>query len=228
MNKINKKRLDELFLNNQFKMYYEFLVSENEKYNLTSITDKDEVYIKHFYDSIQLENIINFEKKIDMCDVGSGAGFPSIPLKILYPNINLTIIEPTLKRCNFLKELCDRLKLDNITIINDRAENIKDLKFDIVTARAVSNLPILLELCIPLTKVNSYFIAYKGSNYNDEINLSKNALKELSSTITLIYNYSLDDNDDVYGNHTLVKVLKEKETKKIYPRMYSQIKKKPL
>ena len=160
MNKIDKKRLDDLYSNNQFKIYYEFLISENEKYNLTSITNKDEVYIKHFYDSIQLENIINFEKKIDMCDVGSGAGFPSIPLKILYPNINLTIIEPTLKRCNFLKELCEKLKLENVTIINDRAENIKDLKFDIVTARAVSNLPILLELCIPLTKGNAYFIAY--------------------------------------------------------------------
>ena len=218
-----KTKIIDIYNNEAFKKYYEFLISENEKYNLTSITLEKEVYVKHFLDSLALENIIDL-KEVTLCDVGSGAGFPSIPLKIMYPNIKLTIIEPTLKRCKFLESLVELLKLDNVEIINDRAENIKNRYFDIVTARAVSNLSILLELCIPLVKVNGYFIGYKGSNYKEELDGANGAIKALNVKLVDVYEYDLEE----YGRHSLIKFLKDKETNKIYPRPYAQIKKKPL
>ena len=218
-----KTTINDIINNDSFKKYYEFLKEENEKYNLTTITEENEVYYKHFIDSLSVENIVDLDN-IWFCDVGSGAGFPSIPLKIMHPTMRLTIIEPTLKRCNFLKELVNLLNLRDVEIINDRAENVKDRHFDIVSARAVSSLPILLELCIPLVKVNGYFIAFKGSNYQEELTLSNNALKKLDAKLVDLYKYDLD----TYGTHYLLKVLKEKETNKIYPRIYSQIKKKPL
>ena len=218
-----KTTINDIINNDSFKKYYEFLKEENEKYNLTTITEENEVYYKHFIDSLSVENIVDLDN-IWFCDVGSGAGFPSIPLKIMHPTMRLTIIEPTLKRCNFLKELVNLLNLRDVEIINDRAENVKDRHFDIVSARAVSSLPILLELCIPLVKVNGYFIAFKGSNYQEELTLSNNALKKLDAKLIDLYKYDLD----TYGTHYLLKVLKEKETNKIYPRIYSQIKKKPL
>ncbi|MBO7079473.1 MAG: 16S rRNA (guanine(527)-N(7))-methyltransferase RsmG [Bacilli bacterium] len=218
-----KTTINDIINNDSFKKYYEFLKEENEKYNLTTITEENEVYYKHFIDSLSVENIVDLDN-ISFCDVGSGAGFPSIPLKIMHPTMHLTIIEPTLKRCNFLKELVNLLNLDDVEIINDRAENVKDRHFDIVSARAVSSLPILLELCIPLVKVNGYFIAFKGSNYQEELTLSNNALKKLDAKLVDLYKYELS----TYGTHYLLKVLKDKETNKIYPRIYSQIKKKPL
>lgn len=219
--------MEQIINNEKFKTYYNFLISENQKYNLTSITNEEEVYIKHFYDSIQMAKIVDLTKPVTMCDVGSGAGFPSIPLKILYPNICLTIIEPTLKRCNFLKQLVTMLKLENVTIINDRAENMQQYRhtFDIVTARAVANLSILCELCIPLTKVEGLFIAMKGSAYVEELNNAFNALKQLDSVVTKVYDYELLNN---YGKHSIIIIKKEKKTNSKYPRNYSIIKKKPL
>ena len=218
-----KTKISDLTKIDAFEKYYKFLVEENNKYILTSITDKDEVYIKHFLDSLSIENIIDLDN-ISLCDVGSGAGFPAIPLKIMYPNIKLTIIEPTLKRCNFLKQVVEMLNMKDVEIINDRAENIKDMHFDVVCARAVSNLSILLELCIPLVKVNGYFISMKGSNYKEELDDASNALNALDAKVEDIYEYDLEE----YGKRVLLKIKKIKETKKIYPRMYSQIKKKPL
>ena len=213
--------------NDRFKLYYDFLVQENEKYNLTNITEQNEAYIKHFYDSVQMENIIDLNNVKTLCDVGSGAGFPSIPLKILYPHLHVTIIEPTLKRCNFLNQLVKTLQLDNVVIINDRAENMKDLRnnFDIVTARAVASMPILLELCIPLVKVDGMFISLKGSSFHEEMTLSSNAIKELFVKVTQVYEYELPNN---YGKHSLIVFNKFKQTNIKYPRNYSTIKKKPL
>ena len=213
--------------NDKFKLYYDFLVQENEKYNLTNITEQNEAYIKHFYDSVQMENIVDLNNVKTLCDVGSGAGFPSIPLKILYPHLHVTIIEPTLKRCNFLNQLVKTLQLDNVVIINDRAENMKDLRnnFDIVTARAVASMPILLELCIPLVKVDGMFISLKGSSFHEEMTLSSNAIKELFVKVTQVYEYELPNN---YGKHSLIVFNKFKQTNIKYPRNYSTIKKKPL
>lgn len=210
-----------------FEKYYTFLVEENEKYNLTSITEKEEAYIKHFYDSIQLEKAINLNEITTLCDVGSGAGFPSIPLKIVYPHLNITIIEPTLKRCNFLNQLVKLLNLQNVTIINDRAENMQNLRetFDIVCARAVASMPVLLELCVPLVKVKGKFISLKGSSFHEELLKSNNAIKTLNVKVEKIYEYELLNN---YGKHSIITFSKDTNTNTKYPRKYSIIKNKPL
>ncbi len=223
-----ENRLKEIYDNKKFEIYYEFLVSENEKYNLTNITLKEDVYTKHFLDSLSLETVYDLKKDISVCDVGSGAGFPAVPLKIMYPNIKLTVIEPTLKRCNFLKQLFEKLDIKDVNIINDRAENVKNLKFDLVTARAVSNLPMLLELCLPLVKVKGRFIALKGSNYKEELCKSNNALKVLNGKVNSVKEYTLLNDEEKYGIHSLIEIVKEKECSNIYPRSYSLIKKKPL
>lgn len=212
---------------NKFDLYYDFLISENEKYNLTAITKREEVFIKHFDDSLKTSLIIDLNKIETICDIGSGAGFPGIPLKIKYPHLKLTIIEPTLKRCNFLSQLVLKLDLKDVIIINDRAENISNLrsKFDLVVARAVSSLPILLELAIPYVKVNGFFVALKGSNYEEEVQKASNALKVLDAVIEDIMTYELDNN---YGLHSLIKIKKLKPTNVIYPRSYGKIKSKPL
>ncbi len=219
--------MDRITNNESFKKYYEFLVEENEKYNLTCITEKEEAYIKHFYDSIQLEKAININEVQTLCDVGSGAGFPSIPLKIVYPHLHITIIEPTLKRCNFLSNLVKLLQLENVTIINDRAENIKEQRnyFDIVCARAVASMPVLLELCVPLVKVNGFFLSLKGSSFHEEMMKSNNAIKVLDVKVNKVFEYELLNN---YGKHSIIVFEKTKQTNIKYPRKYSIIKNKPL
>lgn len=218
-------RIEDIYNNKLFEKYYEILVEENSKYNLTAITEKEEVYYKHFYDCAYLLNYIDLDNKV-ICDVGSGAGFPGIVLKIMCPSLKLFIIEPIGKRCNFLKMLVEKLELTNVVIINDRAENIKQYRnyFDYCFARAVSNLPMLCELCIPLVKVNGYFVALKGSNYQEEIDLAANALKELKSVVDNIYTYELKE----YGTHSIVNINKKSKTIDKYPRPFAQIKKNPL
>jgi len=221
-------RIEDILENKLFEDYYQLLIEENNKYNLTSIVLKDEVYFKHFIDSIHLSDVYDLNSEVSLCDVGSGAGFPSIPLKIMFPSIKLTIIEPTLKKCNFLKMVLSELNLKDVQIINDRSENVKGKNFDVVCARAVSNLPVLLELCIPLVKVNGYFIAMKGANYQEELNISNNALKKLNARVEEIKEYVLKNGNEEYGHHSLIKIIKNKECLDIYPRPYAQIKKKPL
>ena len=211
----------------KFKIYYEFLISENQKYNLTSITDVNEVYIKHFYDSCVLLNYFDLSDST-LCDVGSGAGFPGIPLKIINDSIKLTIVEPTTKRINFLKELCNKLEIKDVEFICDRAENVakeRREEFDFVTARAVSALPTLLELTIPLVRVGGSFISYKGGNYLEEVEASKNALNVLSSKVNNCFEYELPNE---MGKRCLIEVKKVKKTNLVYPREYAKIKKKPL
>jgi 16S rRNA (guanine527-N7)-methyltransferase len=212
---------------NKFEQYFEFLISENEKYNLTKITEKEEVFIKHFDDSLAVADAVDLNNIETICDVGSGAGFPGVPLKIRFPHLKLTIIEPTKKRCQFLEKLVLKLQLDSVIILNERAENIKDLResFDIVVARAVANLPMLIELCTPLVKVNGYFLALKGPHYQSEIYNSANALRLLSSYVEDNYTYELKKK---YGIHTIIKIKKLAETDLKYPRNYKLIKSKPL
>lgn len=212
----------------QFQKYYEFLVQENRKYNLTSIVEKEEVYIKHFYDSIKMIDIIDFTKISNLCDIGSGAGFPGIPLKIKYPHLKLTIIEPTTKKITFLKQLTEILKLSDIELINDRAEDEiinKREYYDVVTARAVASLPILLELTIPFLKVEGSFIALKGSSYQEELDISKTAMDKLNCKLIDSLIYELPNN---YGTRAILNIYKVKPTKDIYPRNYAAIKKKHL
>lgn len=211
----------------QFNRYYELLVEWNEKMNLTSITNKEDVYLKHFYDSITLAFFHPLESE-SICDIGAGAGFPSIPLKIVYPNIKVTIVDSLNKRITFLNHLVKELGLDNVTAIAARAEEYAidhRESFDIVSARAVARLNILDELCLPLTKLDGYFITLKGSQGDIELEECGKAIEKLGGKVENIERFNLADNDDQRINIYIKKV---KSTPKAYPRMFSKIKKSPL
>ncbi len=151
----------------QLELFYNLLINWNEKINLTRITTKEDVYLKHFYDSLTLVKVVDLSKVETLCDVGTGAGFPGIVLKIVYPNLKITLVDSLLKRVNYLNEIIKELKLENINAIHIRAENLEK-KFDIVTARAVANIEKLLEYTMHLVKDNGEFIAMKG-NIDDEL-----------------------------------------------------------
>ncbi|MDF9825681.1 16S rRNA (guanine527-N7)-methyltransferase [Breznakia sp. PF5-3] len=208
----------------QFEIYAAMLVEWNQKMNLTAIKEEDEIYEKHFLDCILMSYGVEIQGTF--CDVGSGAGFPSLPLKIVYPDLKVWIVEPLQKRCQFLNALVDKLKLNDVMIINARAEDyVKEKReaFDIVSARAVANLAMLCELCIPLTKVNGLFIAMKGPNAKQEIDESNDAIKILGCELEGINFQDLNGNER--NNLIIRKVLR---TPKKYPRAFAQIKKHPL
>ena len=203
----------------QLERYYELLVEYNKVMNLTGITEKEEVYLKHFYDSLTIAKVIDLNNYETLCDVGTGAGFPGLVLKILYPNLKVTLLDSLNKRLNFLNVVIKELNLKDVETVHSRAEEYNK-KFDITVARAVAPLNILLEYCIPLTKVNGYFIAMKGKNEE-----SNNALLKLDSEIIETNSFLLPiENSD----RTIIKIKKLKETNKKFPRKYSEIKKNPL
>jgi 16S rRNA (guanine527-N7)-methyltransferase len=207
--------------------YYELLIEYNNRINLTTIIDKKEVYLKHFYDSLTLVKVYNFKEDISLCDVGSGAGFPSIVLKIFFPNLKITIIDCLEKRINFLNVVIKELNLINIEAIHRRAEEYAKEnreKFDIVTARAVARLNILLELCIPLLKEHGYFLVMKGS-INEELKEAKKAIDILNLKIEAIEHFRLPKEN---SDRCIIKIIKNKITNIKYPRIFSKIKKKPL
>ena len=206
--------------------YYIILKEENEKYNLTRIINHNEVYLKHFYDSLTINKIIDIHSQ-NICDLGSGAGFPGLVLAICFPNTKLTLIESNGKKCYFLNLIKEKLELDNVIVINKRIEDYaKDNreKFDIVTARAVAPLKHLLEYGIPLVKVDGNFIAMKANVENEEQNI-KNYLNKLSITEAkrVIFNLPIEN-----SLRTIIKYTKTKETDKKYPRRYNEILKKEL
>lgn len=206
----------------QFDLYASLLVEWNEKFNLTAITDREGIFIKHFYDSLLLQ--APFKNTDTLCDIGSGAGFPGIPLKIAYPQLKVSLMEPTGKRCVFLNEVINQLKLTDIEVLNYRAEEYKEKKFTYTTARAVSRLNILSELCLPLTEVNGHFIAMKGSQVHDELKEAANAIKKLGGSVREVKEIMLPDQQE----RILIDIEKVIETPAGYPRRYAQIKKKPL
>ena len=212
---------------NKFKIYYEYLIEYNKHTNLTSITTKEDVYLKHFYDSCLLTKTIDFNNINTMLDIGCGAGFPGIVIKILFPNIKLTLLDSNNKKTKFCESLSKLLELDNVEIVNKRAEEYiveKREYFDIVSARAVKNLPVLIELSIPYVKQNEYFIAMK-SDYEEELNNSKNGIKVLGAEYIKTININLPNNTGI-RNFILIKKINKTNPK--YPRNYSQIIKKPL
>ncbi len=214
---------------NKFKKYADFLLEYNKTTNLTAIRDIEGVYLKHFYDSLLVldNNIIDFSEVESLIDIGTGAGFPGVVIKIMFPNIKVTLLDSNNKKTTFLKELISVLGLDNVTIINDRAENyVKEhrQKYDISIARAVSELRVISELCLPLTKINGYFIALKG-NYVPEIKAASNTIKKLDSEIVSIKEKMLPI-EKSYRSLIFVKV--NKKIDEIYPRRYEQIIKKEL
>ncbi|HEO5251132.1 TPA: 16S rRNA (guanine(527)-N(7))-methyltransferase RsmG [Streptococcus agalactiae] len=214
----------------QFETYFRLLVEWNEKINLTAITDKEEVYLKHFYDSIApiLQGYID-NSPLSILDIGAGAGFPSIPMKILYPEIDITIIDSLNKRINFLNKLANELELSGVHFFHGRAEDFGQdkvfrAKFDIVTARAVARMQVLAELTIPFLKVNGRLIALKAAAAEEELISAEKALKTLFSQVTVNKNYKLPNGDD--RNITIVS--KKKETPNKYPRKAGTPNKKPL
>ena len=216
----------------QFATYYNKLIEFNKKVNLTRITDEDEVYLKHFFDSITplLEFPDLFTGEKTLCDVGAGAGFPSLPIKILCPNLRITIVDSLGKRLKFLDELVNDLDLDEVTLVHSRAEdagqnkNLRE-KFDLVTGRAVARMSVLSEYCLPLTKVNGDLVALKGPKAQDELAEAKHAIEVLGGEVEDVKELTLPDSDD---ERTLIIVKKVKTTPKKYPRQAGTPNKKPL
>ena len=202
--------------------YKDLLVEYNKKFNLTAIKSDEEIYLKHFYDSLTLIKAYSLNGNLKLLDIGTGAGFPGIVLKIFYPDLELTLLDSNHKKIAFLEVVIKELNLKNVTCINSRAENLPETYreyFDIVTSRAVAHLRILLELSIPYLKVGGKLIAMKGLS-EEEIKESAKILEKLDSTIvdTIKFNLPIEG-----SNRSLVIVQKNKKTNEIYPRSYDKI-----
>ncbi len=216
--KIDDNRLEKL------NKYANYLIEYNKTTNLTSITDMKDIYLKHFYDSLTICRVIDLNEINNIIDIGTGAGFPGVVLKIMFPHLKLTLLDSNNKKTKFLTELVKIVDLDNVTIINERSEDYahKNLDcFDLVTSRAVTTLPALVELCIPLTKVNGYFIPLKG-DAKEELSLSSKIISNLNGKIEFIDEFNLPIED---SKRTIIKIKKVGSTPKGYPRNYASIKK---
>lgn len=214
--------LDSLYI------YYEMLYETSKVMNLTTIVELEEAYIKHFYDSLLMSKVVDLTKELTLADIGTGAGFPGLVLKIVYPNLKVILIEPIGKRCKFLQSVIDRLELKDIYVVNERAEDaVKKYResFDIVTARAVATLNILSEICVPFVKINGLFIALKGSSYQEEIDNACQAVGKLKVKLTKKVLLELPLK---LGERSILVYKKTESTPNIYPRLYAKIKKNPL
>jgi len=221
--KLSEKLFKELN-NPLFKKYYDFLIEKNKVMNLTNITLEHEVKEKHFYDSIILSSIIDLDNK-RILDIGAGAGFPSIPLKIINNNLLVTIIDGLNKRIQFLDDLTKLLNLQEVKLIHGRAEELdKNNQFDLVTARAVARLNILQELALPYVKLGGYFVAYKSINYQQELDEAEAGIIKLGGLLEKVIIYEI--NNEI--SHAIILIKKVKKTPSIYPRSFAKIKKSPL
>ena len=211
----------------QLEEYYNLLVEWNEKINLTRITLKDDVYLKHFYDSATIVKVIDLNKIDNFCDFGTGAGFPGIVIKILFPSLNVTLVDSLNKRINFLNIVIEKLKLEKIVAIHSRIEDFARThreKFDLVTARAVASLPVLLEYATGIIKKDKYFVAMKAS-IDEELEQSINAQKILKIKLIDKNSFLLPKENSV---RNILLFQKQERTNLKYPRNPSEIKKKPL
>ena len=211
---------------NQREMYYNLLIEWINKMNLTGITERNSVYLKHFYDCITLIKAIDLTKNLKIVDVGTGAGFPGLVLKIVFPNLDVVLVDALNKRINFLNHVIESLKLENIEAIHDRIENYakNNLEvFDLVTCRAVAKLNIISELCLPLAKINGYFIPMKAT-IEDEISDTK-YLEVLKSKVESVITFNLPIENSV---RNLIVIKKYGSIDKKYPRQYDKIIKNPL
>ena len=201
------------------------LVKKNEVMNLTGITEPREVATLHLLDSLSLLPLADMKGK-KIIDVGTGAGFPGMPLKIALPETHVTLLDSLNKRVDFLQESCDALGLRDVECVHARAEEFGHREeFDYAVSRAVAALPVLCELCLPLVKVGGEFLAMKSSHTEDEINAAKAAIALLGGAITEVIDYTIPTTDIV---HRVIRIRKEKPTPKKYPRRFAQIKKQPL
>ncbi|WP_282938676.1 16S rRNA (guanine(527)-N(7))-methyltransferase RsmG [Paenibacillus sp. RC67] len=215
----------------QFETYYKVLVEWNEKMNLTGITEREQVYIKHFYDSLSVSFFTDMMEKRSIADIGSGAGFPSIPLKIAFPHLEVTIVDSLNKRIQFLNHLVSELKLTGVNCIHGRAEDIARQRvhrdqYDMVTARAVARLAVLNEFCLPFTKVQGNFIAMKGSEVVEELEEAAFSLKELRSKYLHTHRFDLPDQEA--SKRHLIVIEKTAATPSKYPRKAGTPLKTPL
>lgn len=213
----------------QFRIYYKELVEWNEKMNLTAITEQEDVYLKHFYDSISAAFYMDFTKPLSLCDVGAGAGFPSIPLKICFPHIEVTIVDSLNKRIQFLNHLSEALELDKVSFVHSRAEDFGQSEhresYDIVTARAVARLSVLAELCVPLVKQGGAFAAMKAASAPDELKDAEKALQVLGVKQEAVHSFLLP----VEESERHIQVFRKfKTTPKKYPRKAGMPNKSPI
>ena len=218
-----KKLIDEQY--QKFNTYAEFLVEYNNKVNLTAITDPEQILIKHFLDSCLLLKHLEIAENSAIIDVGTGAGFPSVPLKIIRPDLKITLLDSLDKRITFLEQLCDKLEIE-AEFIHGRAEDIGKKpeyreKFDVASARAVANMSVLSELCLPFVRVGGYFAAIKGPG--EDVLSSSSAVEKLGGGEIFVVDYTLEGD-----GRRIAAVKKISQTSTRYPRNWSQIKKKPL
>ncbi|MUV37941.1 16S rRNA (guanine(527)-N(7))-methyltransferase [Lentibacillus sp. JNUCC-1] len=221
---LNQQQID------QFAAYYRILVEWNEKMNLTALTEEQDVYLKHFYDSVTAAFYVDLNGEKTICDVGAGAGFPSIPLKICFPDLAVTIVDSLKKRIGFLNHLASELGLTGVAFYHDRAETFgKNQKFrqtfDVVTARAVARMSVLSELCLPLVKKNGTFIAMKGSQGEEEMAEAHNAIELLGGSLKDVHTFYLPSED---SERTIITIDKVRQTPKKYPRKPGTPNKQPL
>lgn len=226
LNKIQLNVNDEEL--NKFWVYMTNLLEWNEKINLTAITDEDDIILKHFIDSLTILEYI--PEKSNVIDVGTGAGFPGIPLKIVREDINMTLMDSLNKRITFLNEIINKLGLKKINAIHSRAEELAKIpehreKYDIAVSRAVANLSTLSEYMIPFVKVGGKCICMKGSNIEEELKTAKNAIKELGGEIEKVINFKLPDSDN---ERNIIIIKKVRNTKNKYPRKAGMPSKEPL
>ncbi len=205
-------------------LFYELLIEWNKKINLTAITSYEEVYLKHFYDSLTLAKVIDLDKNLKLCDVGTGAGFPGIVLKIFFPKLEITLIDSLKKRVDYLNMVINSLNLQGIKAIHERMEDyslVNEEQFDIITARAVANMNILLEICIKSLKINGKLVLMKA-NCEEEILNSKKVQKELMCQIEKIEKFTLPKEN---SHRTLIVINKNSKTPSKYPRRMDKIRK---
>ena len=214
---------------NQLDTFYEMLIEKNKVMNLTAITEFDEVLVKHFADSLSICTIIPDDVK-SVCDLGTGAGFPGIPMAIAYPDLQFTLIDSLNKRIKFLQEVVDALGLTNVTLVHARAEEAGRNKlyreqYDLVVSRAVANISTLSEYCLPLVKVGGYFISFKSGDIEDEIKQSGKAISKLGGKLQKPVLFNLPDTNI---SRSFLVIDKEKSTPKAYPRKAGTPSKEPL
>ncbi len=213
-------------LKERFEAFKNILLDYNNRFNLTAITDEKDIYMKHFLDCVAGDMF--FDESVSVVEIGSGGGFPSVPLKLLRGDLKFTLVESTGKKCEYLKAVVDKLQLDCVQVVNARAEELgKDKKyrekFDVCTARAVARLNTLAEYCLPFVKVGGLFIAYKG-NCPEEIEEAKKAFEVLGGELRHVEKYELPNGE----SRTLVVVKKIKHTPEKYPRGQGKERKSPI
>ncbi len=213
-----------------FEKYYDLLIKWNSKINLTAITEKDEVWLKHFKDSLSLDRILDLDNVETVIDVGTGAGFPGIPLKIVHPHLKLTLIDSLDKRIRFLNTVIDELSLENVITIHGRAEDLAQMdmhreKYDLCVSRAVAALPVLTELCIPFVSIGGHFVSYKAEKASEEIRSAEKIIRLTGSVLNDVKEFKLSGSDI---SRTLIKIEKIDITPSKYPRRAGLPAKKPI